>query len=356
MPIGYRLGPTVWHGIGAFKVRLHDDIRTSVVFLGFADEKDREKGIHCVGTGFLLQYDGVGYLITARHVAKPLGDVGFVVRLNKDDGSCVNLEANERVSWFFHDDENVDLAAITFGVGKPGYSHSFLGPGTLLTEDVSYAMHVGAGDVCHTVGLFRMLVGASRNLPVVHTGNISLMPGDEKVPIRDWDDESKTRWVDAYLVESQSLPGLSGSPVFVRPSMRLQNLNAIDRNGKSSQVTGIFPQENVFLLGLFQAAWHAKPSEILAVGRGGPVTVPVGMGVVVPTSKIVELLEMPAVKQQREEIARLRSASVAASPSAVVPPALAAEPAPPPMEGDERSAERFTALLDAAVGKSKQGG
>jgi hypothetical protein len=152
--------------------------------------------------------------------------------------------------------------------------------------------HIGIGDFAYTVGLFMLLAGKQRNLPIVHTGHIALMPGQEDIPIRDWDDpEGKlVRYVDGYLVEAQSLRGLSGSPVFVRPSLRDVP------HGRFEMVGG---QSRLYLLGIWQGAWDAPPDEVLAVGRGKDMRVPVGMGVVVPTKRLIEILEPPVLKEKR---------------------------------------------------------
>src|SRR6185437_1865569 len=77
---------------------------------------------------------------------------------------------------------------------------------------------VGMGDFCYTIGLFRLLSGRKQNLPVVHFGTIArpIFDRDEEpVPIKDWRDPTgrSTILTNAYLVESQSLSGLSGAPV-----------------------------------------------------------------------------------------------------------------------------------------------
>jgi hypothetical protein len=77
---------------------------------------------------------------------------------------------------------------------------------------------IGIGELTYTIGLFRLMSGAMRNLPVVHFGSIAMVP-DERIPVQDWRDRNKTFEVEGYLVETQGLEGLSGSPVFVRQSV-----------------------------------------------------------------------------------------------------------------------------------------
>jgi hypothetical protein len=157
---------------------------------------------------------------------------------------------------------------------------------------------VGVGDQAYVVGLFWLLHGKARNLPVVHTGNIALLPGDERIPVRDWEspDENRRRWVEGYLVEAQGLSGLSGAPVFVRPTFISPSFDVPD----VGQLMARLPRLDLLLLGLWQGAWDAKTDDILSIDRGRQMRVPVGMGVVVPATKLIEVLEMPKLRQKRE--------------------------------------------------------
>jgi hypothetical protein len=135
-----------------------------------------------------------------------------------------------------------------------------------------------------------------------------MLPGDERVPVADWTDSSGKRrlFVEGYLVESQSLDGLSGSPVFVRPELNLNFSNSL-RPGPDNPMPETKPEISavrnaVKFLGLWQGAWDAPPDEVLAVQTGRDVRVSVGMGIVVPYERIIDVLEMPRAKANREEI------------------------------------------------------
>src|SRR4051812_43864650 len=56
------------------------DLRRKVVFFGIED-KSAPAGITCIGTGFLVSYDGGGYLVTNRHLSLPLEEIPFLVNL-----------------------------------------------------------------------------------------------------------------------------------------------------------------------------------------------------------------------------------------------------------------------------------
>ncbi|MGH7226075.1 MAG: hypothetical protein ACRELF_22905, partial [Gemmataceae bacterium] len=86
---------------------------------------------------------------------------------------------------------------------------------------------------------------------------------------------------------------VGGSPVFVRQS-------------SDERLSASPPRRDLFLLGVLQASWGAPRSHILAADRNGPIVVPPGIGVVVPSDRIVEVLEMPVFKKPRDELNRRR--------------------------------------------------
>jgi hypothetical protein len=277
-------------------MRIEDTVRETVVFLGFEDNSPQSGGIHCVGTAFLLGYKNAGYLITAKHVAKVFGNNPFLIRLNKTDGTSQNVPADE-VIWHYHPDENIDIAAIPFEVpnliNNRIFDATYISDNMILTEEIRKKFFIGIGDQCYTVGLFRFLAGQKRNLPIVHTGNIALLPEDEKIPVSDWDSPhgNRVRYVEGYLVESQSITGLSGSPVLVRFTI---DIPVMALNGMTLRAR--VPSFQLFLIGLWQSAWKAPPSEIYELNK---VDVPVGIGVVLPAYRIIEVLELPILAEKR---------------------------------------------------------
>lgn len=286
-------------------MRINDDLRKSVVFFGYPDV-GAGSGIRCIGTGFLLAYKGIPYLVTAKHLSHDLGDDPFLIRLNKRDGTSENLQA-DGVAWFEHPDPAVDVSLTHMRIGSASdYDVNYIpGDAMMMSPDKLKAANIGVGNFTYTIGLFRLLSGEKRNLPVCHSGSIALLPGDEKIPIRDWTDANRRRriFVDGYLVESLSISGLSGSPVFVRPEYSIDfaslGFKHEDPTDKNLRVVG--SRDGVKLLGLWQGAWDAPPDEVLSAQMSAaPATVPVGMGIVVPCQRIIEVLEMPKVKTLRE--------------------------------------------------------
>jgi hypothetical protein len=297
-------------------MRISDDLRHCVVFIGFKDDTQRSSGIKCAGTAFLLWYKTFSYLVTVKHVAIQVGDCPFVIRMNRQDGTSDNIYVDDDdMRWYFNQaDTNVDLAVTPFdyNLGQAGYN-SLLIPDTILANtEILKSESIGIGDLCYTVGLFRLLAGEKRNLPVVHTGNIALLPGDERIPVQDWDAPltNKRRHIEGYLVESQSIQGLSGSPVFVRTAIDLS------MDPLMPGITARLARSDLYLLGVWQGAWDAPADEVLATDRGRELRVPVGMGVVVPATKLIEVLETPELQERRAEGEMRRESQAAAKPDA----------------------------------------
>jgi hypothetical protein len=105
---------------------------------------------------------------------------------------------------------------------------------------------------------------------------------------------------EAYLIEAQTLEGLSGSPVFVQEYKWWQWADG-------DIITGF---GKVSLLGVYQGAWDAQPGEVLAEDRNlnsSHIRVPVGMGVVVPIQRVIELIgENEALNKLRAEMRKIQ--------------------------------------------------
>jgi len=345
-------------GCPGFYVRVPDYVTRSVVFFGFEDTRPGKGGIDCVGTGFLVAHEDFGYLVTAAHVAKGLGENPFLVRLNKNDGTSQNLQA-DGVEWFAHPDPTIDVAVIPFAPLAMGDFEALHIP----TKDGMFrtghfpGVRVGPGDLTYTTGLFRLMSGERRNLAVVHSGAIALMPG-EKIPVKNWKDGEKTIFCDGYLVETHSLDGLSGSPVFVRPTMPFASTAPgmqLPSNAPREflrKITGVGARFEPLLLGLWQGSWDAPPDEIVAIQSGKGVRVSVGMGIVVPAERIIELLEQDEMKKARTEAKNKAAANRSAGLDAAFPVAKASSL--PTSDVNPNHREDFNSLLDAAVKKPER--
>jgi hypothetical protein len=339
-----------------FYVRIADDLRKTVVFFGFEDITPGKGGINCVGTGFLVQYDGLGHLVTAKHLAKQLGNDPFLIRINKHDGTSENLHA-DGAKWAEHPDPLVDVAAIPFNISQSrGHQAIYLPSSMMLTNEALATDPIHVGDLTYTIGLFRYMSGERRNLPVVHFGSIALMPSDEKIPIRDWRDPDGKRIikVEGYLVETQAMPGLSGSPVFARATVSMSRIPPqvlVDpRFPMTEAMFALSPRADVRLLGMWQSSWDAPPDEVMAIQAGKAVRVPVGMGIVVSAQRIEEtLLQL----KDFQDMVKTKRAEEAATPDSAISLVRSVpgdnDAALPSDDANPHHREDFNRLLNAAA-------
>lgn len=198
-------------------MRVPETIRKCVVTIGYEDEDLRE--IVYGGTAFIVTVPGklkewsASYLVTAKHSLVKIGARRTLLRANSLNGCAVEVESTG-AKWYFHPDPVVDLAVIPFPPSR-GLNLDVRSIATdmfLTVEDV--AKHrIGAGDEVFMTGLFTKVKGQSKNLPIVRMGNVALIP-DERVPFGD-------NLIDAYLVETRSIGGLSGSPAFVSETVQM---------------------------------------------------------------------------------------------------------------------------------------
>jgi hypothetical protein len=303
----YRLGPSLTVQNGGFTVRVSGDGRKCVVFFGFLTDKGWKYG----GTGFLLRWEEEGlffnYLITCRHVAAKL-DAGFYIRAN----TVMDVADHEEVTsieWACPDDMNVDLAIAEFALARAKWDVAYLDGNRFRIDSAAdpYLGGISCGDPVSIVGLYRLREGNRKNVPIVHSGHIAALadPG-ELITVKGRDGSEIN--AACYLVEVQTLDGLSGSPVFVH---RFVELPYAGPDGEALASIG-----DVRLLGVYQGAWDGRPGEILAEDKGlsGKHRVPVGMGLVVPHDMLYRtIMEHPKLKSSREKAIKNRRASKAAS-------------------------------------------
>jgi hypothetical protein len=226
----YRLGSPLTVKNGGITMRVGEDARRCVVFFGVPSEKSP---IEYGGTGFLASYDDAEskvrsfLIVTCRHVARALedyADTGFWIRVNTKDGGSELLPIS-KIDWRYHPDPAVDVAVTTFPLNTMiKYDHTYLNLNKIALYSRGHTVRdaILAGDPINIVGLFRLHAGSTRNIPFVHSGQIAVLPNpDELVPVR-----SRTGEIihsEVYLIEAQTLEGLSGSPVFFHQMLGFAN-------------------------------------------------------------------------------------------------------------------------------------
>jgi hypothetical protein len=345
-------------GCPGFYMRVSENVRRCVMFFGLPDTRSGKGGIDCVGTGFWINYDDQGYLVTAKHIAYDLRDIPFLARVNTQDGGSVNIHV-DNAKWIEHPDPTVDVAIAVFGAPPhTNYDIAYIPSQMLVTDDFGTARPVGVGDFTYTVGLWRMLSGQKRNLPTVHLGSVAMMPGnDEKIPVRDWRNKNNVIFVEGYLIETHGMPGLSGSPVFIKPTVAVTGERWPD--GKSQTPENLVkvpieaPSAEILLLGLWSGSWDAPPDEVLSVQSGKETRVSVGMGIVVPAQRIKEVLDLEESVNIRKEVKARHAARNAASPDSAISSAASSASHAASSNTNPNHREDFMRLVGAAARKQE---
>lgn len=192
-----------------------------VVFLGY---KDQEGQYHFSGSAFWVSRRGPddlaadyrpSYLSTAAHVIEQIkgksADARVWMRVNTKKG---NQEWRETplTCWITHPDPAVDVAVLKIGV-DPAFDHVAWPLEACVIHDQLDSVQTGdrkveLGDEVCFAGLFHPHAGERKNIPIVRIGTVAALR-DEPVVNR------QGLPMDIYLVESRSIGGVSGSPVFI---------------------------------------------------------------------------------------------------------------------------------------------
>lgn len=297
-------------------MRIRNDIRKCAVFVGIEDGMGE---FRVFGAGFFVTYQNHGYLITAKHIASamakyvgvPPDHASFLIRLNQNTGEARNFEVSD-VQWAFHPDENVNLAATPFDSIRLGreFDCRYLSQSTLPSKDCIINGDIGLGDICYTVDLCRLLRGKQRNIPVLRIGSVALLPESEGIPAKDSSDNPwlAPKLVTAYLVQFPGLIGIGGSPVFVRTDTDIEFVNSQSTEPRPSATAA---GGDLILLGVLQASWDL-PTGIISTSPRNRPEAPSDMGVVIPAERIIEMLELPALRESRDDVDRRQRLETAA--------------------------------------------
>ncbi len=246
------------------------------------------------------------YFVTAKHVALDLKDREVYFLVNQIGGGVTELLHVYENKWWLHPtDEAADLAVAQI-YQQANADIEAVGIEFLGTPDKLAQLNIGIGDEVFATGLFTPAPGSARNIPIVRHGNIAMMP-EEQI-------QTELGYADVYLVEARSIGGLSGSPVFVRPTVNIP-IDERPGNVKNIFVVG----HGATLLGLMHGHWDIKESEMnkADIVQDRKRGVNLGIGIVVPAIKIFETITRPELTEIRMRAEKkILSKSVPGSDSA----------------------------------------
>ena len=183
--------------------RLIDEIKKTIIFLG---KTTAEGKIQFYATGFLVEIQNIFHLVTAKHVlvdpkTGEFTDSGMLAFFNLKEakiGSRTIDELKEHlaVNWIFHENKDVDIAIIPFGLNPQQDDVKTIPEKLFLSTDRLFELY----DVFF-LSYQPGIQPGKRISPVIRSGTISLINDDQ-----------------TFYIDASAFPGNSGSPVFLKPS------------------------------------------------------------------------------------------------------------------------------------------
>jgi hypothetical protein len=183
------------------------DLLNSVAYL-YPSEAEAEDGVKLGGSGFFvgvpLGLPGLDFFcVTNKHIV----DGGSAtVRINTPDGKF-DVIPLDGAKWFYHPDGD-DIAVCPIGLNTAHHKIRCVRSDSFLTKQMIEQYDIGVGDDTFIVDRFISREGRERNIPSVRFGAIAQMPAEPIMLEGSIAQES-------YLIEARSIPGYSGSPVFL---------------------------------------------------------------------------------------------------------------------------------------------
>jgi hypothetical protein len=276
-------------------MQVPDSIRKCVFFVGC---RLADGTYHLGGTAFFVgrpmpKVPGTPfvYVVTARHVIDKIRSLGIrtvSLRLNFKDGGARWLDYDV-ARWRFHPDPSVDVAVMRVDADVED-DHLNFPIYAIATDAVIAAEGIGIGNEVFLAGLFIRHAGKQRNIPILRVGNIAAMPEE---PIEA--DFGPNNLIEGYLIEARSFGGLSGSPVFTHfddMKVRLQSYYLLGLIHGHYDIPS-FSSDGSDEFDLFDLSIEDASAKSV---------VNTGIAIVVPASKILEVLDQPIIREEENQV------------------------------------------------------
>jgi hypothetical protein len=278
--------------------RVRDEF-LNCVFYVYPSAEDAHKAERRGGSGSLVQVElennrerCIVYAVTNSHVIKRCGPLPAITINTKEGKRQVFTTANG--DWRFL--PNHDVAAVPVSFNSATHSVRHIGIDGVMTQELIAAQEVGPGDETFMIGRFVNHEGKEKNLPTVRFGNISMMPYE---PIED----EYGVLQESFLVECRSVPGYSGSPVFLNIDF---NKPRPSEASKAQVILGRATEQR--LLGIDWAHINSYDEVFEKTGEGKRLKTNLvarsntSMAAVVPAWRIAELLNIEEFREMRSQV------------------------------------------------------
>ena len=320
-----------------------------------------ESGFLADGTAFFLDITvdetSFVYLVSCRHVVKPFksdrkptpNDDPIWIRVSTKGGEPKTYKT-KRSDWVCHDDRFIDVCVYPCDIARweseDGVDIGVLNAdGMMLTPQKEEMWgRLRLGDQLFITGVFVGRIGDRKNIPVVRVATVAALP-EEPVAFG-----SPRR--PAYLIETKSLGGTSGSPVFlhVEPIGRAIGDHEHEIHPETGDV--VLPYLLVgMMLGVHSGKYAADFIEDTDAEKvvSKDADFNAGICVVISYAQILEVIDQTPLKDARLATIEERRKQSGYRPASV-PPAKAE---PPTKADNPQHREDFNSLVDAAVSRSK---
>jgi hypothetical protein len=193
--------------------RIMDFLFGSVIYLyPSVDEAEADEPVG--GSGFLVRYQsevhkeiGYTYAVSNKHVVKASGRPSRVIRLNDRRGGSEAKEIKDK-DWLVHPDGDDVAIAHLLGLDPQRYEFTAIPTSMFITPEIIEKWKIGPGDEAFMIGRFVGHNETERIRPSARFGNISMMACHHI-------SHPHYRLQESFVLETRSLGGYSGSPVFV---------------------------------------------------------------------------------------------------------------------------------------------
>ncbi|MDX6517252.1 MAG: hypothetical protein QOF50_98 [Gaiellaceae bacterium] len=297
--------------------------------IGLRNDKFGNRRAVPIGTAFVLSVPGAyglkfDYLVTAGHVVDSEDETWARFRVDTH-GRVTDVAVHD---WVFHPKADVAMAPLG---PKQDWRYRTV-PIDVALGATSYGDPQGQafdpmlGDRVYFIGLAALgglTLMAQRNVPMVRSGTLGATYIDN-VPLGT---PPNIRRIQAHLIDCRSYGGFSGSPCFVQTLAWSKVLDFTNPGVPSPAQERV--DYKTQLLGIVSAHFDAWDEARVTgtIANEGTVSVPIntGIGVVTPSERILEVLAMDELADDRERREREAAEDEANQPTGATPDRVEAD-------------------------------
>jgi hypothetical protein len=254
-----------------------------------------------IGTAFLVAYPhptienaAIPLVVTAKHVLAdhPHVSARFSTQESKSTAT-VEYDLNKLKAsgdYWEHPDPGVDIAvfrSLHFNQTK----YETVLREIIATKETFKTEQIRQTDRIIFPSLLVNFMGLRRNYPVMRDGSVALVP-DEQIPMKYTVGSRLIETTqEVILVDATSIPGASGSPVFLWPGPRLR------------ENTFVLGGTRPYLLGVMHGFYPALPRDLIETSHARTrFAENSGIAIVFPSWRILEILDSEATQTRLKAI------------------------------------------------------